>query len=130
MPRGKRSQALRPDQIKRLERFRVARRLSIVQLNAAMGGRQNFTWEVLDRALKGKPVAEINHRIIVDWMERHVPEEKAPRDYKTAAAGDRADESALPAGESGIPEQPASGRRESGDSAEPVDGATNRRGSD
>lgn len=121
--RGRRSRVLRPDQIKRLENYRIARRLSIYALNAAMGGRENFTWEVLDRALKGKPVAELNHRFIVEWIERHVsPEPETKPDGKTAACGRESDESS-------IPQHEGTGRRESAGDAGELDGSPTRRGS-
>ena len=89
MAKGPRTKVLRSDQIARLENFRVARRLSYPQLNAAIGGKGVFGWQVLQRAMNGQPVWDLNHRHIAEWIEQHLP---APTlaDGKAAAAGERA----------------------------------------
>lgn len=58
-------------------------------LNAAIGGRGVFTWQVLRRALQGKPVWELNYQHIVLWIESHLPAEATVRDGKALAAGDK-----------------------------------------
>lgn len=77
--------ALSRDQIRRLNAFRMARRLNAAQLNLAMNA--PFTWTTLFRALHGKPVRQRNYEFIVHWIERFLPE-KALHDGKAAAAGD------------------------------------------
>lgn len=77
---------LRADQIARLKSFQIARRLSLPLLNAAIGGSEHFTWQVLQRAMQGKPVWWMNHDFIVSWIESHLPH---PKDGKTAASGEQ-----------------------------------------
>lgn len=86
---GRTSKTLRADQIRRLETFRIGNRLSIPMLNAAIGGRGMFTWQVLRRALQGKPIWEFNYQHIVQWIESHLPAEPAGRDGKALAAGEK-----------------------------------------
>jgi hypothetical protein len=76
--------ALSRDQIRRLDSYRVARRLDVPQLNLAMSA--PFVWHTLFRALHGKPVRQRNHQFIVQWIERFLPE-KPVVDGKAAAAG-------------------------------------------
>lgn len=77
--------------IVRLEVFRRARRLDIVQLKLAMGDAP-FTWPTLLRAMCGKPIEEANYHFIVNWLDRFAPQKAVP-DGKAAAAGEgRADE--------------------------------------
>jgi len=72
-------------QIQRIEAFRIAHRMDIVQLNLAMDA--PFTWETLLNALRGRPVQEDTYRFLARWLERHSPAESLP-DGKAAAAGD------------------------------------------
>lgn len=93
MPRGRWSRTLRPDQIKRLEKFRKAPHAgaphgySLPQLRLAMEA--HFTWETLRRALLGRPIWDLSHAYIVQWLDRYIPEEDQPIDGKAAAAGER-----------------------------------------
>jgi hypothetical protein len=78
-------------QIVRLEVFRRARRMDVVQLKMAMNDAP-FTWPTLLRAMCGKPIEEANYHFIVNWLDRHAPAKAVP-DGKAAAAGeDDADE--------------------------------------
>ena len=78
--------------IVRLEVFRRARRMDIVQLKMAMNDAP-FTWSTLLRAMCGKPIEEANYHFIVNWLDRHAPAKQVP-DGKAAAAGeDNADDS-------------------------------------
>lgn len=85
MAMGRQSRALRPDQIERLTKYRLQRRYSLPQLNAAMDS--PFTWQVLKRALAGQPIWELNHRYIVEWLDQWMPSHQVP-DGKLAATGD------------------------------------------
>jgi hypothetical protein len=88
---GRRSKALRRDQIERLEKFRrlshdgAPHGYSIPQLRTAMGAQ--FKWDTLKRALEGLPIWELHYGFIAQWIEGHLPLVPLP-DGKTAAAGD------------------------------------------
>jgi hypothetical protein len=90
MVRGRRSKILPKDYIERLERFRRAPHdgapggYGLPMLRSAMSA--PFTWETLQRALDGLPVAELTHAWLVAWIDKHFP---APpvRDGKMLAAG-------------------------------------------
>lgn len=70
MAQGRPSQTLTTEEIERLESFRIAERLTFAKLNETM---QNpFSWEVLKRAIGGRPVWELNHGHIVNWIERNL----------------------------------------------------------
>src|ERR1700674_2112536 len=69
MPRGRQSLTLRPDYLERLEKFRIAERLALPQLKLAMAA--PCGWQVIARALEGKPVWEMNYRYIVEWIDRY-----------------------------------------------------------
>jgi hypothetical protein len=78
-------------QILRLEVFRRARRMDVVQLKMAMNDAP-FTWPTLLRAMCGKPIEEANYHFIVNWLDRYAAVKAVP-DGKAAAAGeDNADE--------------------------------------
>lgn len=81
------SRILSRDQIQRIEAFRIARRLDIVQLKLAMVA--PFGWATLLRALRGKPVKVSTYRFLAQWIEQHFPE-KVYHDGKAAAANDLA----------------------------------------
>jgi hypothetical protein len=80
--------------IVRLEVFRRARRMDIVQLKMAMADAP-FTWPTLLRAMCGKPIEEANYRFIVAFLNRHCPDKVVP-DGKAAAAGDSSSDEAVP----------------------------------
>ena len=77
MPRGHQSRALRPDQIERLEAFRRASHegaphgYSLPRLRSAMGA--SFGWATLQKALAGRPVWDLHHAYIAQWIERFCP---------------------------------------------------------
>jgi len=61
---------LTPEEISRLDKFRREERKTFPELNATM---QNpFTWQVLKRAIEGRPVWELNHGHIVAWIEQNL----------------------------------------------------------
>jgi hypothetical protein len=70
MPKGKPSTCLSPEQLTRLEVFREANRLSIPALALVLAA--PFKWEVLSRALAGRPVWNLNHTYIVQWIDKHL----------------------------------------------------------
>jgi hypothetical protein len=74
------------DQIQRIETFRIARRMDIVQLKMAMSPAP-FRWPTLLRALRGKPVRGRTYFFLLAWMAAHTPAEALP-DGKAAAAGE------------------------------------------
>lgn len=88
----------------RLERFRRASHegaphgYSVALLRTAMGAR--FSPETLQKALQGRPVLDLYHAYIVEWIERYLPAPDAPRDGKVAASGERDDpENGAPTGD-------------------------------
>lgn len=87
MPSGRQSRPLTAGEIERLEDYRFARSLSIPQLKLAMPGAP-FKWRTLAAALEGKPIWDLSHRFITEWLEKYVPERKnpAPADGKLASA--------------------------------------------
>lgn len=93
MPRGRQTRTLRPDQIERLKRFRMASHdgaphgYSLPQLRLAMDA--SFGWETLRNALLGRPIWDLSHAYIVQWLDRYIPAADPPIDGKTAAAGER-----------------------------------------
>lgn len=70
MAQGRPSQTLTPEEIERLENYRISNRLTFTKLNLAMNN--PFSWEVLKRAIGGRPVWELNHSHIVNWIERNL----------------------------------------------------------
>lgn len=99
MKPGRKSKMLPPDVIKRLEQFRIAKRYSYPQLNREVMD-SPFKWSTLKNALDGKPIWEVNHAWIVEWVEKNLHPVPPVRDYKSAAAGDdseRDDQPAAPA---------------------------------
>ena len=88
MNSGRPSKRLHAEQIERLKWFMRGKRYSLAQLRLAMDA--PFTWQTVQRAISGKPVWELNHAFIVDWLDRYVPVKPGPRtvDYKSAAAHD------------------------------------------
>jgi hypothetical protein len=93
MTRGPRTRALTPEQIKRLEKFRRAQHdgascgYSLPQLRSAMG--MPFGFRTLGKALEGRPVLDLHHSRIVEWIERYLPALPPVIDWKAAAAGER-----------------------------------------
>lgn len=85
MAQGRPSRRLNAEQIERLEKYRRAERKSFAELNSTMAN--PFTWEVLKRAMAGRPVWELNHAHIVAWIERFLPVLPVAFDPKMAAAG-------------------------------------------
>jgi hypothetical protein len=79
------SRMLSRNQIQRIEAYRIASRLDVVQLKLAMDA--PFTWVTLLNALRGRPIQEDTYGFLAQWLERHFPAEVLP-DGKTAAAGD------------------------------------------
>jgi len=81
------------DQIERLKEFRRASHegaphgYSLPLLRAAMGAK--FGWRTLQTALLGRPVWELSHSFIVQWIERYLPAIPAVLDQKSRAAGER-----------------------------------------
>jgi hypothetical protein len=49
----------------------------------------SFGWETLKKALSGRPVLELHHAYIVQWIERYLEPETPLRDGKAAASGER-----------------------------------------
>src|SRR5882762_1834640 len=96
MPRGRQTRTLRPDQIERIQRFRMATHdgaphgYSLPQLRLAMDA--SFGWETLRNALLGRPVWDLSHAYIVQWLDRYIPAADPPIDGKAAAAGVRVEE--------------------------------------
>jgi hypothetical protein len=95
MPGGRQSKRLGPEQIRRLSDYRMLHRLSLPQLNRAMAA--PFRWGVLHKALLGKPIWDLNHKFIVEWLDVHCLGKPAAIDGKAAASGER--EEAPAAGE-------------------------------
>jgi hypothetical protein len=90
MTRGRRSRTLTLSQIYRLETFR--RRgdqdhphgYTYPQLKLSMNGR--FSFATFMRAMDRKPILELYHAYIVEWLDRFVPERPIV-DGKAAACG-------------------------------------------
>ena len=95
MQRGPQTRSLHPAQIKRLEKFRRASHegaphgYSLPLLRTAMGA--SFGWQTLKKALAGRPVLELHHSYITQWIERYLEEPPAVRSGKDAASGERDD---------------------------------------
>lgn len=70
MAQGRPSQTLSAEEIEQLENFRISERQTFVKLNATM--ENPFTWQVLKRAMEGRPVWELNHAHIVAWIEQNI----------------------------------------------------------
>jgi len=70
MRQGRPSRTLTAEQIEQLEAYRRAERQTFAELNATM--ENPFTWQVLKRAIDGRPVWELNHGHIVNWIERNL----------------------------------------------------------
>ncbi len=93
MARGRQTRTLRKDQIERLEMFRKAHHdgaphgYSYPQLRLAMG--MTFGWRTVQAALQGRPVWDLYHAPIAQWIERYLPAPPAPVDGKAAASGER-----------------------------------------
>jgi len=111
---------LRKDQIERLEKFRKAchdgapHGYSYPQLRLAMG--MTFGWRSVQAALQGRPVWDLYHAPIAQWIERYLPAPAAPVDGKSLAAGmERSSEEAA--------KFPPSAPRSSQRQAEPLTGA-------
>jgi len=110
---------LRKDQIERLEKFRKAchdgapHGYSYPQLRLAMG--MTFGWRSVQAALQGRPVWDLYHAPIAQWIERYLPAPAAPIDGKAAASGERSSEEAA--------KFPPSAPRSSQRQAEPLTGA-------
>lgn len=94
---GRRCHALTAKQIARLKEVQKkgdgARPYSVPQLKLAMGGAAHFKYETLQRALDGKPVWEMTHSYIVQWLDRFFPEkpvkvDDSQSDRKTASTGE------------------------------------------
>jgi hypothetical protein len=104
MPRGRQSRSLSRSQIRRLEEFRRASHegaphgYSLPQLRSAMAA--GFGWRTLQKALQGRPVWDLHHSYIAQWIERFLPAAPLPRDGKAAAsgAGREMDEETAPEG--------------------------------
>lgn len=98
MPRGPQTRTLRKDQIERLEQFRRTPHdgspagYSYPQLRIAMGS--PCAWETVQKALQGRPVAQLIHGKISEWIERFLPAGKTVTDGKAAAAGEKSEEEA------------------------------------
>lgn len=87
MPGGRTSKALKRGEVQALNDYRVSHRFSLPQLKLHMEA--PFRWQVLKRALQGDAVWELNHKFIVEWMEKHItrnPDQSL--DYKSRAAGE------------------------------------------
>jgi hypothetical protein len=78
------SRILSRNQIQRIEAYRIASRLDVMQLKLAMDA--PFTYGTLARALRGCAIQEDSYRFLAQWLERHFPAEVLP-DGKAAAAG-------------------------------------------
>jgi hypothetical protein len=68
--KGRPTQTLTTEEIERLENFRRSERKTFSELNAIMDN--PFSAEVLKRALGGRPVWDLNHAHIVNWIERNL----------------------------------------------------------
>lgn len=96
MSPGPQTRALNPDQIHRLEKFRMAAHegaphgYSLPLLRTAIGAQ--FGWRTLKKALQGRPVSVLHHAYIVQWIERFlsVPSDgRSVMDSKSRAAGEK-----------------------------------------
>jgi hypothetical protein len=93
MRRGPQTRILRKDQIERLEQFRRTAHdgspagYSYPQLRLAMGS--PCAWETVQKALQGRPVAQLIHARLAEWIERFLPAGKMVIDGKAAAAGEK-----------------------------------------
>jgi hypothetical protein len=101
MARGPQVRRLEKDQIDRLEKFRRTpypgkpAGYSYPQLAAALGN--PCTWKTVKRALEGRPIANLIHHKITEWIERYLPTLPPTEDGKVAAtATDRPDEADTP----------------------------------
>ena len=96
MPRGPRTRRLTPAQIQLLEKFRRASHegaphgYTLPLLRTAMGA--SFGWETLKKALAGRPVLELHHAYIAQWIQRYLKPETPVRDGKAAASGEKDEE--------------------------------------
>lgn len=86
------------DRLRRFQREHSARlgvSLGLPQLRMSMGA--PFSWETLQRALRGKPISADYHDFIVAFLDRHVAGERtAPMDFKSRGAGEHEEETAEP----------------------------------
>lgn len=101
MTTGRQTKALTPDQIERLAKFKAAQHngaphgYSYAGLRLAMSA--GFGWQTLKKALAGRPVWDLHHTYIAEWIERYLPaaavvnderhEEKAETDGTVRRAG-------------------------------------------
>jgi hypothetical protein len=96
MASGPQTRRLTPAQINLLEKFRRASHegaphgYTLPMLRSAMGA--SFGWQTLKKALAGRPVLELHHAYIVQWMERYLEPEAPVRDGKAAASGEKDEE--------------------------------------
>lgn len=96
MTRGRTSRILSARDRGRLRQFQTdhARRIGVSiglpQLKLAM--QAPFSWETLQRALRGKPVWESYHEFIVAFLDLHCPLPQSAMDYKSRASGEREEE--------------------------------------
>ena len=93
---GPQTRALSPDQVRRLEKFRMAAHegaphgYSLPLLRTAIGAQ--FGWRTLKKALQGRPVLVLHYAYIVQWMDRFLAgpsDGQQPMDFKSRAAGER-----------------------------------------
>jgi hypothetical protein len=77
MATGRQTRTLKPDQIERLAKFKVASHedaphgYSYAGLRSAMAA--SFGWQTLKKALAGLPVWELHYMYIAQWIERYLP---------------------------------------------------------
>lgn len=71
MAPGPRTRVLSPDRIAWLDNFRRQHGYSMPRLNRALGS--PFKWRTLQKAIDGKPILEVSHGYIVQWLERYAP---------------------------------------------------------
>jgi hypothetical protein len=96
MTRGRTSRVLSTADRRRLRQFQEehSHRLGVSvggpQLKSAMEA--PFSWETLQRALRGLAISADYHQFIVAFLDRHVPEPRAPLDYKQRASGETEEE--------------------------------------
>jgi hypothetical protein len=92
MALGRRSRALTQRQIERFKAFQYRMNRTMPQMRLVMAA--PFAWRTLQRAVDGKPVWELSHAFIVNWLDRFAPELPGKgasvdiMDGKMRAAGD------------------------------------------
>lgn len=108
MMRGRTSKILSAADRRRLRQFQkehaqlLGVSIGLPQLKLSMEA--PFSWETLQRALRGQPIWQTYHEFIVKFLDRHMPQSDPPGstnrrpggpgfvDFKSCASGEREEE--------------------------------------